>query len=512
MPAIAGLGTLAWILWHLPALTSAAHWNSDAAAPALIAESLARDPSGHTVLGDVSSLSTLLVYRATEWLPAHRALWAAVPYAVSLVGIALLAYASWRLAGRWAAATTAALAVAVTTDVLFTQLAPAFRATTWATMALLAAVLVAAARRSHGGPGPMAVAMAAGAATGLGVISDPLTLVVGVVPFAVAALVATMAVQRRRWLVAPSVAFVVAGAVAAGIGLSLMDGWGLATHTEGSGYVARARLDTFTGHFGQWWQSLVAMASGTQGDWTPPWWGWPAVLALAAMLVAIPVLAVRALMRRRDIGAAVLGFRVFWAVVVLALTVGFVGSGIPNRLGGVTVDRYLVPLVLAVAACLPVALARPARMRWLGALAALALMVPGMVLLWRGDLVTRREAYPNVRQATAMAAWLRTEGATTGYSDYFDALSLTYQRGIDVRPAQPCQSGPALCPSAINTRDVWYRPVRGRTFLLMNSGTVNGRDLAAIVAAMDLPPVVARRTFEGVQVMVLARDVRGAPN
>ena len=524
-PVAVGVATLGWILWHLDQLATAAHWNGDAAAPALIAESLGRDPLGHTVLGDVSSLSTLLAYRATEWAPAHRALWAAFPYAVSLAGVALLALAAWRLAGRWAGLTSAALAVGVTTDVLFTQVAPAFRATTWATMALLAAVLVLAGARERGGAGALAVAIAAGAATGLAVVSDPLSLVVAVVPFTVALLAMATVMRARRWLAWAALAFVMSGATTLAFGLSMMHGLGLSTHTEGDAYFARAGLSGVPGHFGQWWRSVVALFTGSKGDWAPQWWLWPSLVVALAAIIAIPVVTVVAWRRtpvrgpgtarggaaERD--ASQRGFWTFWALVVLALTAAFVMSGIPDRTGGVTVDRYLVPLVIAVAATLPVALVRPGWRRTTGAVAALLLMLPGVVLLWQDDLVTRREAYPQVRQAPAIAAWLRGQGAVTGYSDYFDALAMTYQEGIDVRPAAPCADGHGMCPTPINTRQAWYRRAPGRSFLILDPALPAGVDLAAALRGMRMPRQVARRRFEGIDVVVLAGDpgVAGAP-
>ena len=186
LPALAGPIALISVLWQFNRFVDAAHWNSDAVATALVAEDLAHHVGGATVLGDVSSLSTLLAFRATEWLPAHRWVWGAMPYALTLLGIALLALAAYWLAGRWAAATTAAIALAVSADVLFTQIAPAFRATTWFSVALLAAFVVLLAGDRLRGPWLAASAVLIGLVTGINAVSDPLLIVIGLIPLAIA--------------------------------------------------------------------------------------------------------------------------------------------------------------------------------------------------------------------------------------------------------------------------------------------------------------------------------------
>ena len=509
LPALAGPIALISVLWQFNRFVDAAHWNSDAVATALVAEDLAHHVGGATVLGDVSSLSTLLAFRATEWLPAHRWVWGAMPYALTLLGIALLALAAYWLAGRWAAATTAAIALAVSADVLFTQIAPAFRATTWFSVALLAAFVVLLAGDRLRGPWLAASAVLIGLVTGINAVSDPLLIVIGLIPLAIALVTVIVGHPARRSLVAPLAAFAAGLVVSGAAGIEVMRALDLSTHKAGTAYLARARGDLVTTHLHQYWTDLLALAGTTDGPGAIRWWAVPAIVALVAGLVAIPVMAVLA---ARPGGArpARTAFLAFWTAAIVLLTIGFIVSGTPNGLGGVATDRYLVPLVIAVAATMPVLCAAPLRARCLGAVPATALVIPGLVTIATGDMAVRREAQPQAREAAAIASWLTAEGATAGYADYFTALATTYNTPLIVRTLEACKapSVHVLCRGTINTRDAWYaRNGRARTFIIVNRGTGNGRALAAALPHAHLPHPVATRQFGDIDVLVYRGDI-----
>ena len=497
------------MLWQFNRFVDAAHWNSDAVATALVAEDLAHHVGGATVLGDVSSLSTLLAFRVTEWLPAHRWVWGAMPYALTLVGIALLALASYWLAGRWAAATTSAIALAVSADVLFTQIAPAFRATTWFSVAMLAAFVVLLAGDRLRGPWLVAVAVLVGVVTGINAVSDPLLILIGIVPLAIALVVVVAGHHARRSLIAPLAALAAALVVSGAMGIEVMRALDLSTHKAGTAYLARARGDLVTTHLHQYWTNLLALAGTTDGPGALRWWAVPAIVALVAGLVAIPVMAVVAA-RRGGARVARSPFLAFWTAAIMLLSGGFILSGTPNGQGGVATDRYLVPLVIAVAATLPVLCAAPLRARCLGALAATALVIPGLVTIAIGDMAVRREAQPHARQASAIATWLGGERATRGYADYFTALATTYNTPLTVRTLEACKapSVQVLCRGTINTRHAWYaRDGRTRTFIIVNRGTGNGRALAAALPHAHLPSPIARRQFGDIDVRVYRGDI-----
>jgi len=504
LPAIAGPIALLAVLWQFERFVAAVHWNSDAVATALVAEDLANGVGGPTVLGDVSSLSTLLAFRWTVWLPAHRWFWGAMPYALTLVGIALLALVSYWLAGRWAAAVTASLALAVSADVLFTEMAPAFRATTWFSMALLIALAVMIAQGRLPRAWLLVIAGVSGAITGINVVSDPLLVLVGVIPFAAAVVPVVLDRGRRRAVLAPIIA-VTATACAVGLaGVGVMHLMDLSTHKAGTAYLARARGDLLVTHVHQYWDNLLALTGAANGPGVLRWWGVPAVIALICALVAIPVMAVIS-SRRRGTAPALTAFLVFWSTSIVLLTAGFIVSGTPNGQGGVATDRYLVPLIIAVASALPVMTASPIRARVVGAAAATALVVPGLVMLATADMAVRREAQPQARHAAALTTWLTARGATHGYADYFTALALTYNTPLTVRTVEACPpaSRKALCAGVINTREAWYRPDgRDATFVILNAGTGNGRALAAALPRAGLPRPVARTQLGPIRALV----------
>ena len=504
LPAIAGPIALFAVLWQFDRFVSAVHWNSDAVATALMAEDLANGVGGHTVLGDVSSLSTLLAFRWTMWLPAHRWFWGAMPYALTLAGIALLALVSYWLAGRWAAAMTTSMALAVSADVLFTQVAPAFRATTWFSVALLVAWLVVIAQERLTGAWRLVGAIAVGAITGINVVSDPLLLLVGVMPFAVALVPLAFDRDRRRAATAALAAFA-ASACAAGVaGVGAMHLMDLSTHKAGTAYLARARGDLVATHLHQYCDNLLALTGAVNGPGMLRWWGVPAVIALICTLVALPVMAVIS-SRRRGTATATTAFLAFWSASTVLLTAGFIVSGTPNGQGGMATDRYLVPLIIAVASALPVMTSTSIRTRAVGAVAVAALVVPGLVMLATADMAVRREAQPQARQAAALTTWLTAHGATRGYADYFTALALTYNTPLTVRTIEACPpaSQRALCAGVINTREAWYRrDGRTATFVILNAGSGNGRALAAALPNAGLPRSIARKRFGPVSALV----------
>lgn len=510
LPAIAGPIALCAVLWQFNRLADAVHWNSDAVVTALVAEDLSRGVGGPTVLGDVSSLSTLLAFRWTTWLPDHRGLWGAMPYALTLIAIALLALASYWLAGRWAAAITASLSLAATADVLFTQIAPAFRATTWFSVAALLALLVMLARARAPQAVLMAAAIAVGLITGINAVSDPLLVLIGVIPFAIALAPALVGAPHRRRLLTPLAGFATAGIITTGAGLSAMTAMDLSTHRAGSAYLARGSGDLVATHIHQYWDDLVALAGTTDGAGAVRWWAVPAVVALMAGLIAIPIVTVRWLARGRGRDGRT-AFLVFWTASIVLLTIGFVVSGTPNGLGGVATDRYLVPLVIAVGSALPVMTASPVRARVLGAIAATALVIPGLVSIASAELAIRREAHPQAQQAHAITRWLTAQGAEAGYSDYFTALGLTYNTPLTVRTLEACRqpSEHVLCTGVINARAAWYRlDGRTRTFIIVNDVSGNGRALAAALPDAHLPPAIARRRFGQIEVLVYPGDLR----
>ncbi|MHB8643449.1 MAG: hypothetical protein ACYDA3_11270, partial [Gaiellaceae bacterium] len=140
LPLAAAAAYVAILATTFERIVRAVFSNSDAASPAVIAQCLASACGhGRVVLGHIAYLSTLTLDLAAGLLPGHRLLWELVSYASVLAGIAVLVELSRQLAGAWAAGFTAAVAIAMSSAVLYATVAPAFHGTTWTTSALLAA-------------------------------------------------------------------------------------------------------------------------------------------------------------------------------------------------------------------------------------------------------------------------------------------------------------------------------------------------------------------------------------
>lgn len=191
------------------------------------------------------------------------------------------------------------------------------------------------------------------------------------------------------------------------------------------------------------------------------------------------------------------------------LVVGYVMSGIPDPNAGTTSDRYMVPLVFGLASVLPVWATGTLWKRSLVAAGCGLLVAVGLVPLATAKLATQREAAPHAREASSVAAWVRSRSADVGYSDYWDSLSLTYHTGLTVRAVERCTTSTAtLCPKIINTRRGWYWPTGAiRTFLVVNPTFGDGLKLQGIETASDLGTPLESRQFGPIQVYIYDYDV-----
>ena len=520
LPALGAPLFLALLAVRFDELTASIHSNSDGSAPALIAESLGRGGAhgGPTVLGDISYATTLLAFWLTRWIPGHRELWNALPALLFVAGGALLAWSSWRLAGRWAAALTLTLSVALGTDALFTQLAPAFHGTTWFMCALLAAFLVALSTGSLRPPRRLRVAwVLLGVLCGLNLASDPLLALTGLAPFVLAAWLGPRGAETRRHvrlaLATSAVALVTAGATLAVLTLADIR----TRRTErGDSYVLLASPEDIARHLGQLWRYTLAIFGAGQGTGSITIWPDALLAGVAiAALGGVLWLGLRVSWRRE--GPAALATR-FWAIGVVLLAMGFVLSQIPDpdaRLVGgdglLIPDRYLVPLVLAVAATLPVWAAGGLARRAVVAAGTAVLAGAAIAALITSDLAGPRERLPIARQAGSIASYLRAEGIARGYGDYWSAHAMTYVSGITTRAVIDCDLGRAVvpCPLRINARRGWYRPVAGRSFVMVDATTEAGRGVGRLVASGSLGAPVGGRDFGPIRVHLFADDAAG---
>jgi hypothetical protein len=155
----------------------------------------------------------------------------------------------------------------------------------------------------------------------------------------------------------------------------------------------------------------------------------------------------------------------FWGIAAAAVSAGYLISDIPGESVVISVPgtRYLVPLLLAAVAVVPVVLysAGAGTRRRAGAgVAATALIAGGALGLANRD-IERAQLTELSAQAPRIAQWLDEKGVDRGYASYWSAGPLSYHTGLDVLAVRPCVSfaRETLCPVALNGRRDWYRPV-----------------------------------------------------
>lgn len=469
-----------------PQLANGLTWNADLVSPMVIADSVATS-TGHQdiVFGSYAPYTSVWFNLLTRRLPFHRELWESGPLILSLLGVSLLVWISWRLAGRWAALTTLAIGVAWSQPVLITFIAQAIHGTTYFVVCLLAAFLVLIAGRRR----PPAVTVAAtavvGVVAGVNLASDALLLIVGIGPLVGAAVLAAV----RSWSQSTRRALVLALA-ATGVAL------GVSTVTAGvmkaAGYralgvstgspLALASVHGILGNAGR-------LAENVLDIWSADFLGrgislttlgriilaGPA-LAIAALPVILLVRALRCPAPAEEANPEWL-YVMFWGLVVGALFAGLVLS----RLAVENADRsigYLTPVVLAGAATLPLVAARVRCLRLGVAICASLLCILGAV-----DLLLPAKVRPGipdlayVPEGPALIAALRSHGLTKGYAGYGAASVLTYQSdgAFTVRPVLPCLLPPSrqsVCGFFANRLASWYVAEPGVPTFLVTDPTL----------------------------------------
>src|SRR5438093_10956439 len=191
LPALSAVAYVVLVAVRFPTLVRALYWDSDAAGAFVLGELL----RGHGTVeiprfGWWTSLWWLL---ATRELPGHAHLWEATGYVFALATVALVGWATWRVAGRWAGVTAAAAAVVVGPKALTSLLTVNFHTSTPFTAAVLAFYLVLLARSRS-----WVLAVAVGVLAGVNGASDPLLWIAGIAPFGLAAGFLARATKRRE--------------------------------------------------------------------------------------------------------------------------------------------------------------------------------------------------------------------------------------------------------------------------------------------------------------------------
>lgn len=467
------------------ALISTTNLDADTVSAPVIGELFGSAPAhAGVVLGQFGWYATLLFELATKWLPFHRQIWEVAPYAMALGGAALTAWSVWQVAGRWAASITAVLLICAAPATLHLLLSMTQHAPDWFCLGLLAAFLMVLERRGAAlrSRGIAPFVLIVGAIVGVNAASDPLLVISGLVPFGLALLsthwlargphsagavkvgLATLAVVGVTWVGTDVLMAALNVAPESGIDTTVLAGAGKIG--------ANLRL---------WWQSIAVLGNG---DFFAREVTFASVLAVAcaalsiAAVVALPragwlELRTAIISRASARAPARLAFMVFWCSSASLLTLAFVLSATPVDIHA---DRYLVGLVYAAAAVIPVLAAARIQTQAVVLAGACIFALSGVISMGNGTVTRNTEGFPTTAAADQIARIAATNHLRIGYAGYWDSAPITWSTGIrvQVNPVSVCDQNAHLCRFDLHVISSWYTPRPGaRSFLLTDPSLSN---------------------------------------
>jgi hypothetical protein len=463
-PVLIGSAYLVVFIAKLPKLIEHLYWDSDAATATVIAQTIGG--SGTVVLQRFGWFTALWFELLTRPLPLHRQLWEVAPYVFSLVSVALLAFASWRLAGRWAAAMTATAAVATSPYVSYDLVSLNFHTTTWVATVVLAVYCLwltwePPVRRFA------FVTVLVTVLAGTTLAGDLLFAFVGLIPFALTGLLLATLPRFR-----PAGVVVIASACLASL-IAWVTTWGM----RGAGIEVFSVPTRFSddkdlwGNFGRLLRGIVQLFNGdyffdshlNAGTMLSF-----ACAVIALIAVAAPFVLVRRQRRSATPSVPLLVYSCFWASGVALTSISFVLSSEGTH-GG----YYLFTILYALAATVPLLAARDMLGRLIVAAGVGVVATASLVNLTDTGKSLPRPLPPVAAVADRIVEIAKKEGAARGYADYWDASSLTWSTHMAVRVSPVAQCAlpkPDICGFWFNVNTDWFRPLQNsNTFVLRDS-------------------------------------------
>jgi len=492
LPVLAGAAYVVTVVVRGTRLVDDNDWDTDVSGPfALAAQLRGGGPVHIPHYGEWTTFWWLL---ATRWLPWHASIWDASGYVLAVATAVLLAWATSRVAGRWAGLTAGAVALIVGPFALRALLSLASHVTNPVGAVVLGAAVVLLPRTRS-----WLLVVAVGVVAGTNAASDGLLWIAGVFPFAVA-MGAFSWVTRRRDVAVRAGATVAVTVVAALVTSVVMRS--LDFHVVGLD-VGLANVHDIPGNV-KHLVRMIALLGGANYALPGPYPREPLRVAVAVFWLAAIASPLVAAVRLRGADLVLRTYAWYWSAVVVSLCFVFVVT--PNAVDlGPKSANYL--LALAPAAGVGIALlARDARR----AQVAVAVAVAAVAAINIHGIVQGQAEISGL--PAIEARWqdvhrvLESEGATRGYAGYWDAQNLSWQTHMKLRVAPVVNCGDTLCPYNFFTIDSWYRERGGPTFLLIDPTN----------AVIKAPPFVSRATsthaFGPLKLYVfrydIARDMR----
>jgi hypothetical protein len=466
-------------------LVAVTYLNGDAASAPVIGELFGGSPAHReVVLGKMAWFSTLLFELGTRWLPAHRQIWEATPYIVALLSVGLLAWGAWEVAGRWAATITGVIALCASPATLSWLFSLNDHSPDWLCNVLLASLLVLIGRpESQRGSRPLiAAAVGVGIIVGVNLASDPLVAVGGVLPFLLAAMVTwgrRSAHRRARALLFAGGSLATMSIVDVLTRLLMQHENVVASTAQNNSTLVST--EQVTSNFRFWWQSVAVLGDGNffgqAAGLTSVLEVVCAILSVGAVVLIAPRVAWHEVSRafgtpETDPVASSIGddrriaWCAFWGSSLVFLSLAFIVSSVPVEIYD---DRYLVGLIYAAAALLPLSATHSVRRQAAVVAGASVFAFTGIVGLLEGHASENPAHWPEGYLDGRVAAIARREHLKIGYAGYWDAAAITWgtHMAVNVFPIQPCSSSKLYCPFYEHYISSWYTPRPDiRTFLI----------------------------------------------
>lgn len=459
-------------------------WVSDYSSGFTLAETIARvGDGGHTVISTTGAWVPLWFGLITAKLPLHRQLWEIMPTLLFIATALTISWSVAKIAGRREALLSALIVLVASPWALRIFMAAVAHNVVYPGTALLGAYLVWLAK---GDPRrrltTYAVPTLAAIALGVCIASDSLLIVAGVVPFAVAALIAVARRERRSRLAGASALATAIGAVPVAIlTTAIMHSGGyhtlppafklapFAIISENARLLFDGLRELSNGYLGPSWPGTLHTAVGVA-----------CTIVLVAALLTLLFVGVRGTTRfivsglrrseRASSAELALGLHtVYWLASAVAVCAAFVFSTIAD---GTTHASYYVTVIFSIAAVLPLLLGKRTVTR--------SLVLAGACVFFLGSVVGLKRNYLQVTQpalagyATQITKLAEANHVHTGYAGYWDASSLTWNshERVIVRPLEECANptGAPICPFFLMRTPAWYVPRPRHTFLLVDPG------------------------------------------
>lgn len=469
------------VITHLNHLLVNIYGSSDASSPLVVAEYFSDRAGGHVITSNFPWYSTLIFAAATKWLPVHRQIWELGPLLLGLLSIALMSWSALRVAGRWAGALTAVILLCAGPNVLELMLWLTDHTPTWYSLALLAAFLVLLTdRRLSLGWLPLTIiTLFIGVIVGINAATDKELLISGLLPLLFAG-IATWAVSRTA-LATRTMWFALALTGVIGVSAmstaSIMRSAGVLTN----GFtVTFANIEIVASNFTSWWQSIALLGNGSffGGAIT---FTTAIALICAAMSVGVVLLIPRhtwlyvsARKSAEEPHEEQLSvYTMFWTASIICLSAGFILSSAPIHPTDSEDVGYLVGILYAVAAMLPLLARGSVAIRAVAVAGTLVFLLSAVIALGNSNSIKvpppARGPSPQVAEDVARVA--ERMHATYGYGLYWDAAAITWRSNFKVlvAPIVGCANGKGLCPGPNGYIEAWYGRTPRNTFLLTDA-------------------------------------------